>query len=98
MANPIGKLSAAKIAQFIKSGKRWIGDGGNLWLYTDDSGQYWIFRWTDRDTAKDRNISLGPLHTISLERARELARENRELLLQRKDPKKHREDQRDDAA
>ena len=74
MANPIGKLSARTIAQFIKSGNRWKGDGGNLWLYAPDSGQYWIFRWTDPDTGKNRNISLGPLHTISLERARELAR------------------------
>jgi integrase len=66
-------------------------DGLGLYLrVTTGSGgvlnRYWIFRFADRVTGKDRQLGLGPLHTIGLAQARELAREAREQLLRGTDP------------
>src|SRR5262249_53363281 len=62
--------------------------GGNLWLQTTNggAGRSWVFRWTDRVTKKDRNIGLGPYHTVDIDAAREMALECRKLLLAGKDP------------
>jgi hypothetical protein len=70
-------------------------DGGGLYLrVTSGSGsvlnRYWIFRYADRTTRKDRQLGLGSLNTVSLAQARMAARECRELLLARKDPVEHR--------
>jgi integrase len=94
----IHKLSAARIAKLTKNGM--YGDGGNLWLSVtnDGAGKSWVFRWTQPGTRKDRNIGFGPLHTVDLDQARELAKANRLLLLEGKDPKAYRDDQRLDAA
>jgi integrase len=87
----IHKLSAGKIAKLTKNGM--YGDGGNLWLQVTNNGagKSWIFRWTERGTGRDRSIGLGPLHTVSLEEARQAALANRKLLLVRRDPKKERD-------
>jgi integrase len=64
-------------------------DGGSLYLRITDSGtKNWVFRFGDG--GKLRDMGLGPVHTISLPRARELARECRELRLQGIDPIAHR--------
>jgi integrase len=70
-------------------------DGGGLYLrVTSGSGgalnRYWIFRFADRVTGKDRQLGLGALHTIGLALARDAARECREMLLRGKDPIEHR--------
>jgi integrase len=90
----IHKLSAARIAKLTKNGM--YGDGGNLWLEVTGSGagKSWLFRWTDRISGRGRYIGLGPLHTVSLDRARELALANRLLLLEGKDPKEERDGRR----
>jgi hypothetical protein len=60
-----------------------------LYLRVSESGtKAWMFRFGDG--GKLRDMGLGPLHTISLPRARELARECRELRLQGIDPIAHR--------
>jgi integrase len=70
-------------------------DGGGLYLrVTSGSGgalnRYWIFRYADRVTGKDRQLGLGALHTIGLAQARDAARECREMLLRGKNPIEHR--------
>jgi integrase len=94
----IHKLSAARIAKLTKNGM--YGDGGNLWLSVTNNGagKSWVFRWTEPGTRKDRNLGLGPLHTVDLDRARELAKANRLLLQEGKDPKAYRDERRLDAA
>jgi hypothetical protein len=87
----IHKLSAAKIAKLNANGM--YGDGGNLWLQVTNNGvgKSWIFRWTERGTGRERNMGLGPLHTVDLDRARELAKGYRLMLLEGKDPKAERD-------
>src|SRR5262249_47950383 len=48
-----------------------------------DVGKYWFFRFGAHG---GKYLALGPLHTISLQRAREKAREARELLIDGRDP------------
>ena len=88
----IHKLNAGRIAKLTKNGM--YGDGGNLWLQvtSNGAGKSWLFRWTERVTGRERVMGLGPLHTVNLEEARELALGCRKLLLQGRDPKKERDD------
>jgi integrase len=74
-------------------------DGGGLYLRVAvGSGgllnRYWIFRYSDRTTRKDRQLGLGPLDTVSLAAARTMARECREQLLRGQDPVEQRRVQR----
>jgi integrase len=65
-------------------------DGGNLFMQvrTDDDGNVrarsWIFRYQRGERVRD--MGLGSVATITLVEARELAREQRKLLLQGLDP------------
>src|SRR5215469_780198 len=59
-------------------------DGGGLWLQVRGKSRSWLFRWSRDKHAKV--MGLGPLHTISLAKAREKAREAREQLLDGVDP------------
>src|SRR5262249_31189663 len=52
----------------------------------DGRAKSWLFRWTDRETRKDRVISLGPVKDVDIHEARELALKNRKLLRAGKDP------------
>jgi integrase len=75
-------------------------DGGSLWLQvsTGKHGQVsksWIFRYaaegtkisrTGREYRRERQMGLGPLHTVGPADAREKARDARLLLLAGKDP------------
>jgi integrase len=82
-----GKLTPGRFAKVRKiDGVH--GDGGNLWLQVTSggAGQSWVFRWTDRTTKRDRNMGLGSVADIDIEEARELARANRRLLKDGKDP------------
>jgi hypothetical protein len=61
------------------------GDGGGLYLQVGAAGtKSWMFRFTLN--GRSREMGLGPLHTISLEKAREKAQACRELLLDGVDP------------
>jgi integrase len=90
------RLSEAKIAKLTKN-KRYP-DGGNLWLQVtgNGAGKSWIFRWTEPGTGRDRNMGLGPLDTISLDEARELAKFYRQVLIDGDDPQVERDRARGD--
>jgi len=60
-------------------------DGGGLVLQVTKSGnQSWLFRYDFQ--GKRREMGLGPLHTVSLAEAREIARQHRQKLLDGTDP------------
>ena len=84
MARLINRLSAAR----VKSAPAGMHpDGAGLYLRVDDDkNRYWVFRYASRSTGKDRQLGLGPLHTVSLVQAREKARACRQMLLAGTDP------------
>ena len=91
MPRTLNRLSPLKLQKLKRKGLH--ADGGGLYLRVSDSGtKAWIFRFGERDGEKLRlrDMGLGPVHTISLPKARELARECRELRLQGIDPIEHR--------
>jgi integrase len=74
-------------------------DGGGLYLRVTAGkdgvlSRYWLFRYADRGTGKDRQLGIGPLDTVSLAAARAAARECREQLLAGLDPVEQRQAQR----
>src|SRR5215470_9100609 len=74
-------------------------DGGGLYLRVTAGkdgalSRYWLFRYADRRTGKDRQLGIGPLDTVSLAAARAAARECREQLLAGLDPVEQRQAQR----
>lgn len=78
----MGKLSDRKIRTV---GQGMYGDGQGLWLNVRKDGtRAWVFRYMLAGRA--RAMGLGPLHTVSLAQARELATTNRRHLLQGIDP------------
>ena len=83
MGRTVDKLSALTVTRAKEPG--YYGDGAGLYLQVSRSGtKSWIFRFTI--AGKQREMGLGPLHTISLAQAREKARDCRALLLEGKDP------------
>src|SRR6266404_6091245 len=87
MARTIGKLSALKVGRIAKPGKYY--DGGGLHLQVTGDGKKnvvrcWIFRYRVGD--RERDMGLGPLHTITLAEARAKATECRKLRLEGIDP------------
>jgi integrase len=99
MARTIHRLSPAKVMN-AKVGR--YADGGGLYLQVvplagGGLGRSWFFRYAAPSGATriskaglehraERQMGLGPTHTISLAEAREAAREARKLLLQGVDP------------
>jgi integrase len=93
-----GKLKNAKPGPDGKTSL--LCDGGGLWLQigAGKDGQInrsWIFRYaaaetkvsrTGRQYRRERQMGLGPLYTVGLAEAREMAREARLLVRQGKDP------------
>jgi integrase len=74
-------------------------DGGGLYLRVTAGkdgvlSSYWLFRYADRGTGKDRQLGIGPLDTVSLAAARAAARECREQLLAGLDPVEQRQARR----
>lgn len=62
-------------------------DGLGLYLRVTAAGtRHWIFRYRMNGRTTPRDFGLGPLHTVSLARARELATEARLAILAGKDP------------
>lgn len=83
MARLIEKLSPLEVSKKTKPG--YYGDGAGLWLQVSPSGtKSWIFRFTF--AGKQREMGLGPFHTVSLADARVKAKECRLSLRDGKDP------------
>lgn len=79
----IEKLSALKVTRASKPGH--YGDGGGLYLQVGpNGGKSWIFRY--KRQGRERQMGLGPLHTVSLAEARERARHARQCLIHGVDP------------
>jgi integrase len=79
----LNRLSPLKVQKVKTKGLH--ADGGGLYLRVSESGtKAWMFRWFEDGRTRDHG--LGPIHTIGLPKARELARECRELRLQGVDP------------
>jgi integrase len=76
------KLTVKKVER-AKAG-RW-GDGGGLYLEVADGGSAsWVYRW-ERD-GREHWLGLGSARDISLDEARELAREARKAVRAGRDP------------
>jgi integrase len=83
MARAMAKLSAVKVARITKPGM--YSDGGGLYLQVSTlGGRSWIFMY--KTNGREREMGLGPLHTISLSEARQKAMECRKLRLEGIDP------------
>lgn len=77
------RLSALAVGRLKEPGM--YADGGGLYLQVSRSGtKSWIFRFALSGRA--REMGLGPLHTVSLSEARDLALEARKLKLRGLDP------------
>jgi len=83
MARTINRLSARAVSTANKPGL--MADGGGLYLQVSPAGaKSWIYRFAMK--GKTRDMGLGPLHTVSLSRARETAAECRSLAWEGIDP------------
>jgi integrase len=72
-----------------------LSDGGGLRLDVDKNGnRSWVFRFTSPVTGRERFMGVGPLHDVPLGKARDAARDARELLREHIDPIEHRNEQR----
>src|SRR5262249_19062235 len=79
----IHRLTGSKIERHRRAGL--FADGGGLYLQVMPGGsKSWIFQY-DR-AGKRTKLGLGPLHTVSLEEAREKARALRAQLLRGEAP------------
>ena len=67
-------------------------DGGNLFLKVRGTSKLWVFRYARSRFGGqgDAEMSLGPLHSLSLDDARKLAQQCRDQLRQHIDPLKAR--------
>jgi hypothetical protein len=79
----LSRLSALFVARAKDPGM--YADGGGLYLQVSRTGtKSWIFRYAL--DGREREMGLGPLHTITLAEARNLAMETRRLKLSGIDP------------
>ena len=77
------RLSSRRVETETKRGR--YADGGGLYLQVSDQGtKSWLFRFML--DSKSRQMGLGPVHTISLKEARDVATYCRKLLLEGIDP------------
>jgi integrase len=87
MARTLNRLST----KFVESNRRKPGmyaDGGGLYLRVAEGGsKQWVFRYVTNGRLRD--MGIGPTHTLDLAKAREKAREARELRLDNVDPIAH---------
>lgn len=83
MARAVNRLSAKKVQALTEPGRH--ADGGGLYLYVDAAGsKRWVLLY--RIGGRRREMGLGPLGSVSLSRARELASEARALVAGGTDP------------
>jgi hypothetical protein len=97
MARVINKLSSKRVSTAKRPGM--YGDGAGLFLNIGPTGaKSWIFRYSSPTVKRrgkpqlgqQRDMGIGPLHTIGLADAREKAVECRKLVLAGIDPLEHR--------
>ena len=83
MARPRNKLTRRDI-DAAEDG--WLGDGGGLWLRTDDDGRRkrWIFKYTRG--GRTTEIGLGSAADVPLAKARELRKAHMDALASGLDP------------
>jgi integrase len=94
MARSIHRLTAVKVSSLKDKGL--YPDGGGLYLrITDTASKSWIFRFTVNGALRD--MGFGPVPTVSLAKARELAAECRTKRLLGIDPIDERREQRSQA-
>jgi Arm domain-containing DNA-binding protein len=87
-------LTALKVKN-AKPGKLTDSEVKGLRLDVDArGGRSWVFRFTSPLTGKERYMGLGSASDISLDGAREAARQARKLILEGKDPIENRIAQR----
>ena len=87
MPRTLNRLTARRVESARDPGL--ICDGGGLYLKVAPGGsKQWTFRFTLH--GRKREAGLGPIHTLTLSEAREMARERRKLLLEGIDPIEHR--------
>lgn len=83
MGRKVGRLSALEVKHKAEPG--YFPDGAGLYLQVSSSGsKSWVFRF--QLNGRRREMGLGATHTVLLTKAREKAREARELLLDGIDP------------
>lgn len=83
MTRGIHRLKALTITQTNKPGL--YSDGGGLYLQVTRAGvKSWLFRYMRK--GKARAMGLGPIHTVTLSKARTKAHDCREQLLAEIDP------------
>jgi integrase len=91
MARTLNRLSAFKVEKAKRPGMH--ADGGGLYLRVAEGGsKQWIFRYVANGRLRD--MGIGPCHTLDLAKARERARQARELRLDGIDPIAHKHAQR----
>src|SRR5262245_48491611 len=94
MARSINRLSHLKVAAAKKKGL--YGDGAGLYLQIARGGsKSWLYRF--KIDGRSRDMGLGPLNSVSLARAREIATEYRQQRLAGLDPIEVRKAARADA-
>ncbi|CDZ56052.1 tyrosine-type recombinase/integrase [Neorhizobium galegae] len=100
MARELHRLSTRGIEAAIKKGEEGyevLRDGGGLSLAIDRFGARWSFLFTSPVTKKRREMGLGPLATMSLADAREIAQGHRGLIAKGIDPLHERERKSEEA-
>src|SRR5437868_14205446 len=92
-ARQLGKLTTLTVRNAKSKGL--YGDGGGLFLQVGATGgKSWVFRW--KQVGKVRLMGFGPVHTVSLAEARDLALACRKLRLQGIEPSENRRARRTD--
>src|ERR1035437_9130067 len=83
MKRQLLRLSQKEVTN--KKNPGYYPDGGGLYLQVSESGsKSWLFRFVLN--GKERQMGLGPFHTITLAEARAASVECRKLLLAKVDP------------
>jgi integrase len=79
MARELYRLTAVSVRKLAEPGR--YSDGGGLYVLILPSGsKSWVFRWRDRVSGKLRDKGLGPTWDVSLEQARQRAKECRDAV------------------
>lgn len=91
MSRAINKLTNLKVKSLHSPGR--YSDGGGLFLQITKRGtKSWIFRF--QISKKEFQMGLGPINTVSLSEAREMALNNRQLILKGTNPLNERREAR----
>src|SRR5258708_982209 len=95
-------MLTVKKCERLPAPERWsrlYSDEKNLYLQITPAGiKSWLLWYTSPSTKKRRQMGLGPLHTVSLDEAREKARECRQQLLAGIDPLERKAQQKSEQA